>query len=417
MVYLQTMFTKQSICPNSRTTLSVKSLFVISWLSLLPFYSFSQLNTLSPHAQISVITFGPTQEELYSAFGHSGIRVYDSLGNLDLFFNYGVFNFNQPNFYLNFTRGHLLYSVDVYPYPAFREYYIENKRFVHEQLLNLTPAQAQKIFSFLAWNVQPENKDYLYDYFYNNCATKVRDVFEHVLNEDVAFDSTFIQTDYTIRQLTDLYLQQQPWGDLGIDICLGLPMDKKARPYEYMFLPDYIESSFDHATNQFLSLPLVKRKIVVFEPAIEKIPFQWFHPWVVFGLLLLAGAWITHRDWRRAKTSAWLDASLFFVCGVIGLLLLLLWTATDHKAAAKNFNLLWALPTHFILIFFLLKKGWKPKWLKNYFLVTTLIYALLLGFWFLLPQALSVYLIPFVCLLLMRSALNFLLLKRVSSAS
>lgn len=373
--------------------------------------SMAQSIQLSPRAAISIITMGPSQEELYSAFGHSGIRVYDSLNNIDLFFNYGVFNFDQPNFYLNFTRGHLLYSVDYYPYAAFRDYYIEQKRFIHEQILNLSLQQAQQVFDFLAWNILPENKDYLYDYFYNNCATQVRDVFKRVLKSEVHFDSSFIQTHYTIRQLTDLYLAQQPWGDLGIDICLGLPMDKTARPYEYMFLPDYIESSFDHATNQMLKLPMVKIKKSVYEPPVEKISFQWFHPWIVFGIVLMLVSALTYFDWRHAKASTWLDVVLFFVCGAIGLLLLLLWAATDHRAAANNFNLLWALPTHFFLVFFLLKKE-IPKWLRYYFAATTIICALLLGFWFLLPQALNVFLLPVVGMLLIRSVFNFLHLQK-----
>jgi hypothetical protein len=210
---------------------------------------FSQKQILSENAKISVITMGPSQEELYSAFGHSGIRVYDSLLQIDVFFNYGVFDFDQPHFYLNFARGYLYYMVDAYAYSAYLDYYVEHHRFVHEQVLNLTTDQKQKIFDYLLWNIQPENKTYTYDYFYNNCSTKIRDVVESALNDQIKFDSTYIKTNYTIRNLTDLYLGQQPWGDLGIDICLGLPMDKKASPYEYMFLPDYIESSFEHASN------------------------------------------------------------------------------------------------------------------------------------------------------------------------
>src|SRR6185295_15514600 len=103
--------------------------------------SFSQNLILSENAKISVITMGPSQEELYSAFGHSGIRVYDSLHKIDDFFNYGVFDFNQPHFYLNFARGYLYYMVDAYDYSAFRDYYVEHHRFVHEQVLNLTSSQ------------------------------------------------------------------------------------------------------------------------------------------------------------------------------------------------------------------------------------------------------------------------------------
>src|SRR5260221_5142128 len=311
--------------------------------------SFSQATILSEYARISVLTMGPSQEELYSAFGHSGIRVYDSLQQIDVFFNYGVFTFNQPHFYLNFAKGNLNYMVDAYAYSDYRDYYIEHHRFIHEQILNLTSPQKQQIFDYLMWNIQLQNQYYRYDYFYNNCATKIRDVIKNVLKKEVAFDSTYIKTNYTIRNLTDIYLQQQPWGDLGIDICLGLPMDKKASPYEYMFLPDYIESSFDHATNNSIGQPLVKEKIIVYEPLREKSSFHWFHPWIVFGIFLTLASLLTCRDWQKKKLSKWFDVVLLLTIGLIGILLFLLWTMTDHKAAANNFNLMWALPTHAIV--------------------------------------------------------------------
>lgn len=366
---------------------------------------YGQTQILSAEARISIITMGPSQEELYSAFGHSGIRIVDSLQQIDAFFNYGIFNFNEPHFYLKFALGNLNYMVDAYAYSDNKDYYIEHQRFIHEQILNLTLQQKQQVFEFLVWNIKPQNQSYRYDYFYNNCATKLRDVIKGVLKEDVAFDSTYIKTDYTIRNLTDLYLHQQPWGDLGIDICLGLPMDKKASPYEYMFLPDYIESSFDHATNTRLGQPLVKEKVIVYEPEKELIPFHWFHPWIVFGIFFAFASWLTLRDWQRKKTSTWFDLVLFLAVGLVGVLLFLLWAMTDHKAAANNFNLLWALPTHVVAAMALFKKE-KPKWLRNYFLATSILTALLLGSWYLLPQMLNVFLIPVVGIILLRALIN-----------
>jgi hypothetical protein len=366
---------------------------------------FSQTQILSEDARISVVTMGPSQEELYAAFGHSGIRVNDSIQHIDAFFNYGVFDFNQPYFYLNFAKGNLNYMVNAYAYSDYRGYYIEHHRFIHEQILHLTATQKQQIFDYLVWNIQPQNQYYSYDYFYNNCATKIRDVIEGVLKKEVGFDSTYIKTNYTIRNLTDLYLRQQPWGDLGIDICLGLPMDKKASPYEYMFLPDYIESSFDHATNVAIGQPLVKEKVVVYEPKPEKAPFHWFHPWIVFGIFLAFASFLTWRDWQRKMPSKWFDIILFLTTGLLGILLLLLWTVTDHKAAANNFNLLWALPTHAVIAVALMLKQ-RPMWLRTYFLATTILSALLLSSWYFLPQSLNVFLMPVVGVILLRSLLN-----------
>lgn len=374
-------------------------------LLLLPFLIISgslAAQQLSDKAEISVITCGPYQGELYSAFGHSAIRVYDPVNQINYAYNYGVFDFDQPNFYLNFARGYLYYKLGVYDYNLFRDYYIYHNRYVHEQFLNLNQEEKQKLFDYLEWNALPENQNYRYDYFYNNCATKVRDVLITVFGDRVHFDGSYVTTDYTIRDLTDLYLHHQPWGDLGIDICLGLPMDKKADPFEYMFLPDYIESGFDHATikNDSTTIPLVKSKVAVYESRNEVIAGGLPHPLLFFSIIAAITLAISIFDFKRKKLSYWLDGILFAVSGSIGLLLLLLWVATDHKAAANNFNLLWAMPTHLVAVFAFIKN---PKWLKSYFNVVSTIYSLVLIFWFLLPQMLNIALMPIVMALMIRS--------------
>jgi hypothetical protein len=364
---------------------------------------------LSNETQISVITCGPDTRELYAAFGHSAIRVYDPQNQIDFAYNYGVFDFKQPNFYLNFARGYLYYKLGVYYYPHFREHYISDNRFVHEQVLNLSQDQKQKVFDYLEWNAKPENQTYRYDYFYNNCATKIRDVFVESIGPDLKFDGSFIKSDYTIRELTDLYLGPHPWGDLGIDICLGLPMDKKASPYEYMFLPDYIEYSFDNAT--ISNQPIVKEKVIVYESIPEGIPFHFFHPWIVFGAFLIVTIGISYYDWKRKMLSRWFDVTLFSVVGWVGMLLLLLWTITDHQAAAKNFNLLWAFPVHAFAAIALIRKQ-KPSWLQKYFKGTGILLAATLLLWFLLPQQLNIFLIPMVMALAIRAWLITFLLEK-----
>lgn len=364
------------------------------------FHVFAQGPVLSDQAEISVITCGPYQGELYSAFGHSAIRVYDPATRTDLALNYGIFDFDQPNFYLNFTRGHLLYKLGVYPYDLFRDHYIAQNRYVHEQVLNLTQPQKQKVFDYLYWNAQPENVNYLYDYFYNNCATKVRDVLVTVFKDSVTFDGSYIKTDYTIRDLTDIYLAQQPWGDLGIDICLGLPMDKTATPYEYMFLPDYIESGFNNAT--LGGKPLVKETHIVYAATPEETPFSLFHPWIVFGTFFLFVLALTWFDWKRKKLSHWFDITLFFMVGLIGLLLFILWVATDHNAAANNFNLLWAFPVHAFAGWMIFSKK-RQEFVRKYFTVTGIVLITLLIVWVALPQQLNIFLIPVVAALAVRA--------------
>jgi hypothetical protein len=364
----------------------------------------AQTTQLSSQAQIHILTCGPFQGELYSAFGHSAIRVYDPVNNLDLLYNYGVFDFDQPNFYLNFARGHLYYKLAVMDYSRFRDYYIYYNRYIHEQVLNLDQLQKQKLFDFLLWNMKTENQYYRYDYFYDNCATRVRDALKSTFGDNLQIDGSFIKTDYTIRDLTDIYLKEQPWGDLGIDICLGLPMDKMATPSIYMFLPDYIESSFNHATlkNDSTSVPLVKNTIITYESKPEIKADSLPTPVKVFSVILLIGIILTVAGWMRKKAFVLFDIILFTLIGLAGWLLLLLWVATDHNAAANNMNLLWTLPLHFPAGLLLLKKS-LYHWLQRYFLVTAILAGLLLIFWVLLPQQLNYSLIPIVVLLGLRA--------------
>ena len=380
----------------------MKKLFFIGVI-LFSLQGYSQKTELSEQAEISVITCGPGQEQVFTAFGHSAIRVYDPVHQINVAFNYGVFDFNQPNFYLNFARGKNYYRLAVQDYDRFVYAYIYYNRYVHEQMLNLTGKQKQRLFDYLQWNALPENQYYLYDYFYDNCATKLPELMTKVFGDTVLFDGSYITSNYSIRELTDLYLTEQPWGDLGIDICLGLPMDKIASPYEYMFLPDFVESGFDHAVIN--GKPLVKRKLIINEPLSQQTsgstmitPLSIFS---FFGLITLA---ITLFDFYRKKKSNWYDIVLFTSIGILGVLLMLLWVATDHKAAANNLNLLWALPTHLIISFALIKKY---VGIRKYFLVILIINAFLLFSWPWLPQLLHHSLIPIILAISMRVLVQY----------
>lgn len=372
---------------------------------LLPVLLSAQIQ-LSEKAEISLITCGPTQTELYSAFGHSALRVYDPVKQLDLVFNYGVFDFDQPNFYFNFTRGNLLYKLSVGHFPSFRAYYISEDRFLHEQILNLDSTQKQAYFNFLQWNARPENADYLYDYFYDNCATRIRDGLLKVLQKDIKIDSNYTEGGETIRALCDMYLQDQRWGDLGIDICLGLPMDKKVGTWEYMFLPDYLEEAFSatqiRSTDTSNWKPLVKKHNLLYTAKSTAVDAPLISPFVAGALMLLIALFFTMWSYQDPRKARFFDLFLFLVFGLIGLLLIVLWFFTNHQAAANNLNVLIFLPTHLLLAIALFKKKWS-RFTQKLLQFTPYYYAILVAVWIWLPQDLHLSFIPLCAAIILRT--------------
>ena len=381
-----------------------KCLFIV----LLPLVNlaFGQNSTLSGEAQIRLVTCGPGQNELYSAFGHSAFRVTDPVLGIDWIYNYGVFDFNQPNFYLNFTRGHLNYKLAKHDYRPFRDFYIRENRFIIEQVLNLDREQTQKLFDFLEWNNLPENQYYMYDYFYDNCSTRPREAIVSALGNAVEFDTSSMAANKTIRQLTDDYLGYQAWGDLGIDICLGLPMDKVTNWEIQTFLPDYLKLSFDRAQikteNGFE--PFVLTTIDIYKENDAVPPESFFSPKQVFWGLFIVGTILTTMVLIRGKRKTWIDLSLYSITGVLGILLFLLWIVTDHNAAAKNFNMLWALPTNLIGVYLLLKKH---RLTANFFKFMTFWYLIVAIAWFFLPQQMHFALFPLILLIIVRSYVSW----------
>jgi Domain of unknown function (DUF4105) len=386
--------------------------FLVFTLLLISSAALAQEIPLSPQATISLLTFGPGQDAIFNAFGHSAIRVNDPGLRIDYFYNYGVFTFDN-NFYVNFAKGHNRYQLGVYWYPENRDHYISENRSIHEQVINLTQDQKQKIFNYLQENARPENKYYNYDYFYDNCSTRIRDVFAEALKGEITFVESFIRSHYSIRQLESLYINNQPWGGLGINIGLGSPIDEEATPAQYMFLPDYLESFFDHATitTNGTNLPLVKEKIIVFQSLPEHLPVNFFTPWTVFGFILILSAAISYVDWKRGRLSKWFDFILLFSTGLLGVVLFLLWVATDHQACVRNFSLWWALPTNLVVCVFVFIRS-RPDWLTAYFKWVFFLNLALLVLWKFIPQELSFSLIPLVCALSLRYAVNWRLINR-----
>lgn len=376
-----------------------KILFVLIILSFK--VSFSQSFKLSPQAEISILTIGPGSS-LNDAFGHNAIRIKDSEKRLDVCFDYGRFDFEASNFYLNFAQGKLNYSIGTVGYFDFIKFYKWQNRTVEEQALNLTEAQKQKLYNYLLNNNKPENRNYLYDFFYDNCATKIKDVINIATYNSVTFNTPKNLEPKTFRTLIHDKLEWNTWGSLGIDIALGSVIDRQASPEEYMFLPSYIHAFFNEATFKNTNQPLVKERKTVYKKRSTLISNHFLlSPLFVFGIIGAFILFITYKDYKDEKRTNWLDVALFAITGIIGVLILLLWFATDHKATHQNYNLLWAFALNIFVIGQFLKKQ-ISAWFIKYLKLLVILLCLLTMHWMIGVQVFALALIPFLIALFVR---------------
>jgi hypothetical protein len=283
--------------------------------------------SLTESAQISLLTCAPGAD-LYSAFGHSAIRVYDPELGIDKVYNYGTFDFDPPGFYVEFVRGKLNYRLNTERYQMFDRVYRYLERSYQAQELDLTLTQKRQVYEFLETNALPENAYYLYDFFFDNCATRIRDVFVSVLGDSLRFANPQRVSDSTFRNLLDQYVEARAWSDFGIDLALGALIDKKTTPWEQMFHPDYlaIEVGKAEILRNGQWQPLVRETVPVFTtpPTYGPTPL-YAQPRFLFGLILLVVAFFTWRNWTKKPLRFVGDGILFLIAGLGGIILFLLW--------------------------------------------------------------------------------------------
>ncbi|WP_420388356.1 DUF4105 domain-containing protein [Roseivirga sp.] len=345
-------------------------------LSLFTCLSLSaQFPQLSDQAEVSLITVGPGPS-LVDCFGHSALRVKDPALNMDKAYNYGIFDTTEKNFYLRFAAGTAEYMVAAYDFSRFYNNYRGQNRWITEQVLNIDQAEKQGIFDFLENNILPQNKFYRYDQFFDNCATKLRDIPRSVLGDRLQFHGGHLEEEATLRDLVDENSFNHPWMDLGIDIGLGNLVDKVADVEDRMYLPDYVLSAYEHATisRNGQEVPAIKATNQLFESEYYEIHRETLSPTLLISVIALIVMILTVKDYLSKRRSRWLDFVLFLITGLVGLAVLLLWVATHHTTTVNNLNILWAFAPNLIVAFLMIKK--EPKqWLMVYvrFLVILLI--------------------------------------------
>ena len=360
--------------------------------------------------EVSLLTVDPGTE-LYSSFGHSAIRLREiGPDGRDLVFNFGTFDFDTPNFYGKFATGKLNYMLSVVPYDRFIIEYDYYKRGLREQVLDLNQEQKDFLLQHLDAQYAPERRFYKYDFFYNNCATKIRDAFDIAMGEQLVWSDS-VAEEKTFRNLIDEFVLPLPWADFGIDLALGGVIDRPATELEKQFLPTYMEQAFANATilENGVSRPLVKQSRVLLEYPKEEAQQSLLNPTVIFWFLVVLFAALTLYGFKKGKLMKGLDVALFGSVGILGVVVAFLWFFTDHSATAWNWNILWAFPGHLALVWGLVARP-NATWISSYLLFVMGATVMTLLFWIFGMQSFSPALIPILLLLLLRA--NFLFYNR-----
>ncbi|UKM63666.1 DUF4105 domain-containing protein [Flavobacteriaceae bacterium GSB9] len=372
----------------------------------------AQKNQLSESAEISVLTVGPGTS-LNDSFGHSAFRIKDPKKGIDDVYGYGEYDFDAPNFYLKFAQGKLHYLINKTNFNRFYQVYIYFNRSIKEQVLNLNQVEKQRLYNYLINNYKPENRKYLYDFFFDNCATKIKDVTLVALNDSITFYPPKNYKEASFRTLIQNNLNRNSWGSLGIDIALGSVIDRTATPEQHMFLPENIHEFFSNATIKNSNQPLVKQSQVIYtKKQVKQSQSVLTSPLFILGIVGLIIIYTTYRDYKTSTRSKWLDVLIFGITGIIGIFILLLWFATDHLGTHQNYNLLWAFALNIFVIGELFKQD-ISAWFIKYVKLLIILLCLLTLHWIIGVQVFAIGLIP----LLLALGIRYLFLTHYFSSS
>lgn len=303
--------------------------------------------------EVALITYGPG-ETYWERFGHDAIQVRDTVSGESVNFNYGVFDFDESGFLLNFARGRMHYLMDAAPTELDERFYVESGRSVTRQPLALTPEQAAALRDFLVWNVQPQHARYDYDYYADNCTTRVRDALDRALGGILRKQLENRAGGMTYRQQTARLMSAQPWLMLILDLGLGPYADQPLSAWQESFLPMVLQRELaqvkvDDGTGGSRALTSEGSLL-----SLNRLDVPPDHapdlrmPLAVAGLALAILLVASARRWPLGL--ALLGTFYLVAAGIVGVLLLVLWTLTTHHSAWANTNLLLFNPLAFLLL-------------------------------------------------------------------
>ncbi|HBX20316.1 MAG: DUF4105 domain-containing protein [Proteiniphilum sp.] len=373
---------------------------------------------LNDSAKISLLTSSPWYGAVYAYFGHTAIHVQDDSTGVNAVFNYGYFDSSQPNFIYRFVRGETDYILGVTTYEDFLWEYGYKGQEVVVQELNLSPEKKQQLYEALSLNALPENREYRYNFFYDNCATRPRNMVEKYTNGVINYPPT--PQEQTYRDLLHECVSANPWLLFGIDLVIGSEADRTIDVREKMFIPRYLMDSFDGAIvqeNDTLRYPLVQSRHVALERNVEKNhpnTATLFTPFVTAIVLLLLTLLISLFQLIKRYTTKFTllyDTLLFGLVGLGGVVLSFLMFFSVHPAMIPNWNFVWLNIFAFVAAFLFWVKSAKNV-VYFYHFINFAVLTLFLLFWWLIPQQLPTATIPLAMSLWVRSGTTLFIWRK-----
>ena len=344
--------------------------------------------------EISLLTCDPGNE-IYSLFGHSALRINNKKLNIDMVVNWGLFSFSEGQFQFcyDFAKGRLNYFMGYQNMENFIKEYLQSDRNVRAQVLNLNTDEKKKILELISENYLPQNREYRYEFFYDNCSSRIRDLIQKTLSNRLNWVQSQDANEYTFRNIIHNYLKYDPWLELGIDLVLGKRIDVLVDNKNLMFLPTYLELILDESSikTDGKKKKLISSKINIVESSTIKREVKniSIYAWIILIITLL---FLIIK--KEKLFNLWSSVNLFII-GLLGVLLVFMWFGTDHQATKYNLNLLWASPFHLILLYFILKNNWNSFSYWYIFIALLLLFTTVL-FWFTLTQELNTFVKPII---------------------
>ena len=318
----------------------------------------AQSMTNPDHIQISLLTCSPGKE-VWAQYGHTAIRYYDKESGEDLAINYGIFSLDQTYFIPRFVLGMTDYRMGVQPMDMFLAQYSYEGRGVVEQVLNLSAEDKEVIYKALQENMKPENVVYRYNYFFDNCTTRARDMLINHLHGKVVYPPA--EEDATFRSMIHKWNNKYEWSQFGEDLLLGVNADRKTTKSEQQFLPENLRSDFDKA--KYNGKPLVKETNVLLDAETEVVepvfPLSPLSVALIFAVISLVMMLFSYR--RQQVYWAW-DLALMLTSGLMGIIFFVM-IFSQHPCVSLNFILLFFNPLPLFFLYSTIKKK-KVIWWK-----------------------------------------------------